>query len=174
MQVLARRLSKLGRHTLERDADGYAVRLVNRTYHSVVRLENEEQVARWYRALTGDNGVAERNPNRVGSLFLTKRDGLLVGGVDDEGMAVLVDKIKAARAVDKKIVFFLWLNEPKPGKKVAGSITVDVERDREAPASDSRVRSKPISGATARPGTSSALSGLFGKQKEKAQDEDDL
>jgi hypothetical protein len=70
---------------------------------------------------------------RLTGMFKSKRRGLAVGSVDagSDQMAGLIDKIKAAKADDKGLVWFLWRNEEEEGP--AFTLSVDVSQDEDRP-----------------------------------------
>lgn len=97
-----------------------------------------------------------QNPNRVASLFKTKRDGLLVGTIEPgEAFDKLAEVAGEAQAKGKGVTLFVWLNDPNGKGPVAG-VTIGVAQDREE-----RPARKPI-GNTAPPQTNNPLDALMG------------
>lgn len=90
-----------------------------------------------------------------------KRENMFVGPVSAEQLDSLIGVIKQAKANGKGIVFFLWKNEPREGRKSVATLTVAEQMDR--PQGDSPAR-RPIGNApqSNKSGGADPLAGLMG------------
>ena len=77
---------------------------------------------------------------RVTGLFKTKRQGLYVGGINDEKLAELIALIKQAKAADKEITVFMWKSKFSDGPLF--SLTMDLAQDKNE--RGSRPKRRPI------------------------------
>lgn len=104
------------------------------------------------------------NMNRISYFTPTRRDGMFVGIVNEDNLTSLIDVIKDAKGQGKSIVFFLWRNEPKEGRKSVATLTVAVQQDR--PSGDGPSR-RPIgtSAPAQAPAARDPLAGLMGGSK---------
>lgn len=95
-----------------------------------------------------------------------KRENMFVGPVSVEQLDSLIGVIKEAKAAQKGIVFFLWKNEPREGRKSVATLTVAVQNDR--PMNDGPGR-RPIGSApqSNRSSGSDPLAGLVGGSSTK-------
>lgn len=98
--------------------------------------------------------MAQEQLIRVAYFTPTKRDGMFVGVCSDKNLDALIEVIRDARTQNKNLVFMLWRNEPREGRKSVATLTVTVERDR--PQARRPIESTPP------PAKSDPLAGLLG------------
>jgi len=104
------------------------------------------------------------NMNRISYFTPTRRDGMFVGIVNEENLDSLISVIKDAKGQGKSIVFFLWRNEPKEGRKSVATLTVAVQQDHR-PSVDGPSRRPIGTTAPSAPAKADPLAGLMGGGK---------
>jgi hypothetical protein len=137
-------VARIGLRVLDLDAG--TVSLHNRTNHTTYKL-SPEGIERWRKYLMAFKfrGKSKKKGTslRLTGMFKTKRRGLFVGSVSELGE--MKDKLKAALAEEKGLVFFLWRNEDTEEGGPAYTLSMDVSQEDDRPKkSYGKPKRKPV------------------------------